>query len=283
MYNKLMKGLICLFAFFGALAISLLYHGNNNTELINTMLGVSSFIFGIFFTYYLGISSSKFTKITEALRKDDKSTLAIYYHSHELKKEDHEKITKLIDDYLVNQIDYYLKDYPKTSGEYFKLFDYCQSITPSGYKEEIAYEVILDLLDESLENRKVVESQLSYKISFFEWFSLSLFAGVIVICMFILSNGSNETSLMIATISMGITAVLYLLYEIDNLQWKESKLIWIPLTQFFRDMGLLPYFPKSVFHRVRDNIKFKNEKVRLATYPRKYPNFVGKVVEEFTT
>ena len=283
MYNKLLKGLICLFAFFGALAISLLYHGDNNTELINTMLGVSSFIFGIFFTYYLGISSNKFTKITEALRKDDKSVLAIYYHSHELKKDDHEKITKLIDDYLTNQIDYYLKDYPKTSGKFFTLFNYCQSITPGGFKEESAYDMIQDLLDESLENRKVVESQLSYKISFFEWFALALFAGVIVICMFILSNGSTETSLMIAAISMGIVAILYLLYEIDNLQWKESKLIWIPLTQFFKDMNLLPYYPKSVFRRVRDNIKFKNEKVRLATYPNKYPDFARKVVEEFTT
>ena len=277
----MMKGLICLLAFFGALIISLVYHGNNNTELINTMLGVSSFIFGIFFTYYLGISSSKFTKITEALRKDDKSVLAIYYHSQELKKEDHEKITRLIDDYLINQIDFYLKDYPKTSGEFFKLFNYCQSVNLTGFKEEKNYEKILDLLNESLENRKMVESQLSYKISFFEWFALVLFAGVIVVCMFILSNGSIETSLMIATISMGITIVLYLLYEIDNLQWKESKLIWIPLTQFFRDMNLLPYFPKNVFHRVRDNIKFKNEKVRLATYPRKYPDFTDKKVEEY--
>jgi hypothetical protein len=241
------------------------------------MLGVASFIFGIFFTYFLGISSNKFAKITEALRRDDKTLLGIYYHSRSLKREYHEKITKLLDDYLVNELDYYLVDYPKTSTKFFKLFDYCESINPVGFKEENAYEQIQDLLNEALENRKAVESQLSYKISSFEWFALVLFAGVIVVCMYILSNGSIETSLMIATVSMGITAVLYLLYDIDNLQWKEDKLIWIPLTQLFKDMNSSPYFPKKVYQRI--NLKLEKGTIRLATYPNKYPDFSDKKIE----
>ena len=83
---------------------------------------------------------------------------------------------------------------------------------------------------------------------------------------------------MIATVSMGITAVLYLLYDIDNLQWKEDKLIWIPLTQLFKDMNSSPYFPKKVYQRI--NLKLEKEKIRLATYPNKYPDFSGKKIEE---
>ena len=175
----------------------------------------------------LGISSGKFTKITEALRKDDKTILGIYYHSRALKDDDHKAIAKLLENYLIDQIDYYLKDYPKTNIKFFELFSFCGSINPQEFKEEEAYSQINDLLNESLENRKIVESQLSYKLSYFEWFALLIFACVIIICMFLLSNGSLEVSIMIATINLGITAVLLLLFEIDNLLWKEPKLIWI--------------------------------------------------------
>jgi len=280
MYRNLLKTSVCTISFLVSLIISMVLYGNNNTDLINTLLGVSSFIFGIFFTYFLGISSNKFTKITEALRKDDKTLLGIYYHSRSLKKEYQEKIKILLDDYLVNELDYFLVDYSKTGTKFFKLFEYCKTVDPIGFKEENAYEQIQDLLNEALENRKAVESQLSYQISIFEWFALILFASVIVVCMFILSNGSIETSLMIATVSMGITAVLYLLYDIDNLQWKETKLIWIPLTQLFKDMNLLPYFPKKVYQRI--NLKLEKGKIRLATYPNAYPNFSKKIIEEIS-
>jgi ABC-type multidrug transport system fused ATPase/permease subunit len=261
-----------------SLVISIKFFGASEDDFVNTMLGASSFIFGVFFSYYLSVSSNKFSKINEALRKDDKNMLSVFYAAEELKQEDRKKIVKLIDEYLVSQIDYYLKDYSKTSENFLRLFRYCKSIDPKGFKEERACGQISKCLDDSLGNRKIVESQLACRISSVEWFILILFAGILMTCMFILSNGALQTSLLMATVSMGIFTILYLLNDIDSLKWKSSQLIWTPLTKLFKDMNLLPYFPKTVLKNI--NIPFKKEKVRVVKYLNEYPDFKGKVVEE---
>lgn len=105
--------------------------------------------------------------------------------------------------------------------------------------------------------------------------------GVILFTLFYINNNTLPSIIITVLLSTSAVIILLILRDIDALMWKEDKWIWVPLEQAFKEMDLLPYFPDSVLFPGRVKLK-KGEKVRVAYYPREYPDRSGKKVKVIT-
>ena len=84
---------------------------------------------------------------------------------------------------------------------------------------------------------------------------------------------------MVISVLVSTASVMLLLVirELDSLRWKEHGWIWEPLEDLFSDLDLLPYYPAEVISEGRAVPK-KEAKVRIAYYPKQYPDFTGKKI-----
>jgi len=65
---------------------------------------------------------------------------------------------------------------------------------------------------------------------------------------------------------------------LNNLKWQKTIWTWQPLHNLFKNLDLIPYYPKPVVDRGEAKIE-KGELIRLANYPQSYPDMTKKVIE----
>jgi hypothetical protein len=271
---------LVLFSFFLFVLIAVFLPGPGSNNIMGTLFTVASFLFGIIIAFSINNSIGRFNKIVEALKADEAHLLNLYRLSGCFDQKIKEKIKKLIDEYLIAQIDYYLIDYKYSNKKFFELADFITGIKPKNSHQEIVYEKMLDATSELALNRKQVEVNLSLSMVPFEWVCVLTLLAIILFCIFYSNNG--QTVMVVTSVLMSTAAVILalILRDLDNLIWKESYWIWENLNQLFEEMNLLPYYPKGVLVSGRAKIS-RGQKVRVAIYPNPYPNFEGKIIKEF--
>lgn len=258
---------------------ALVTRGSGSLTENNNLFLIASFLFSIFIAFTIATSHSKLSRINEATNSEEGILLSIYRSSKVFGDGVQKKIQAHIDDYLIDQIDYYLTDFEYSSKSFTSLFDYLIGIKPENEQQALVYQVIVGSLNESAQNRKTVESLVHERVLTFEWVSILTLLGVILYFIFDLNNGS--LTMMIASIALSTAAIIlvFVLKDLDNLKWKEKSWIWEPLENLFTELDLVPYFPKDVIDEGRATIE-KGQKIRVATYPNKYPDMSGKEVQE---
>lgn len=257
--------------------IAIFVHGTGISDLMITLLSVTSFLFGIFLAFAIANRQSRFNSIRMSLRKNDALLLSIYKLSISFGAEAQNKCRILIDDFLINSIDYELIDYDKSVNKFNELFNFFLEVEPKAESQKIIYNNIISALKESVNNEKELIHWLNEKMLSFEWGSLLILVFVILASLFIINDNSFISVLI--TVLLGTSLILFLLIlrNLDNLRWKEDSWIWIPLTELFIELELIPYIPKGVVNR---GIRLKKGVTyRIVEYPNPYPDFSDKTIK----
>lgn len=258
------------------IALSLIGNGLNTSN--NNLMALSTFMFGIFVAFAISNAHSKIRQINEAIKAEEGNTLFIYKSINLWNEETKQKVQKLIDKYLIDQIDYYLWDFKYSSKSFMKLYDFILQLESKNDSQKTVYANMISTLADSFKQRKQVEALVTERMSYTEWLSVLLLLLVNIIYMFNMNDGSLIN--IIATVSLSITSITFafLLRDLDSLRWKESTWIWEPLQNLFKELDLVPYFADIV---QSGRIKaIKGEKIRVAEYPNKYPDMTGKIIKE---
>jgi len=257
--------------------IAIFIHGTGTSDLIITLLSVTSFLFGIFLAFAIANRQSRFNSIRTSLRKDDALLLSIYKLSASFGTETQNRCRLLIDDFLINSIDYELVDYDKSVNKFYELFDFFIKIEPKKESQREIYSNIIKILKESSISKKEVIHWLNEKMLSFEWGSLLVLASIILISLFVINNNSFISVLITVLLGSSLVLFLLILRNLDNLHWKEDSWIWNPLTELFVEMGLTPYIPKGVIER---GMKLKKGiTYRVVEYSHLYPDFSDKKIK----
>jgi hypothetical protein len=182
----------------------------------------------------------------------------------------------------VSQIDYKLSDfYKETHDKIRELVDLLGKIKlRKSEKEFWIWKQALDRAGNLLGVYKRTSYLVLNKMLVYEWISLLILYAIILSSLIYLNNNSLFVVFLLAFVSTALALLLLILNDLNNLKWKEKNWIWIPLSQLFVDLDLKPYFPGGVFRKKRVNVKDFREfkEIRVAYYPNKYPNMVGKRV-----
>jgi len=256
--------------------------GQGKTDLADKIISVSSFVFGVILAFSILNRHSRLSKIRERLREQDAKLLEIYYLSKLFSRKVQEEIKEKIDSLLISQIDYKLVDFDKESPKKLKEFFMFIEKLKANKKEEDTKNKILEMLEKDIEIQKEVVYHVKNKMMFYEWISLIVMAGIIFFSLIFYFNTNNLSSVIVVSLlCTALTLLLFVLKDLDRLEWQEENWIWDPLSNLFTELDLLPYFPDAVFDSGRLEKKFlsKWKKIRIAHYPCPYPNMKGKKVE----
>src|SRR3989338_1668089 len=141
-------------------------------ESVRELFGVLSFLYGIFVAFAISNSSARFSKVVEKLETEEAFLLYIYTMSALLGARVQKKTQALIDDYLISQLDHFLKDYRLTYPHFLKIFQfYIKDVRPEKGDElqKEAFENIIDTLKTLMENRKQIELNIQDTMTKLEW------------------------------------------------------------------------------------------------------------------
>lgn len=266
------------------LLLTYFVEGQGKTDLADKIISVSSFVFGVILAFSIANRHSRLSSIRERLREQDAKLLEIYYLSKIFDKKVQEEIKKRIDSLLISQIDYKLIDFDKEApGKLKEFFMFIEKLKTSK-KEEGTKDKILEILENNIELQKEVVYHVKNKMMAYEWISLVVMVGIIFFSLIFYFNTNNLSSIIVVSLlCTSLTLLLFVLKDLDSLEWQEQNWIWEPLSNLFTELDLLPYFPEAVFDSGRLSKKFlsKWKKVRIAHYPSPYPSMDGKKIEVF--
>jgi hypothetical protein len=249
--------------------------GSNNEN--NNLLSTAAFLFGIFVAFSVANSQSRLNKINENIKAEEATLLFIYKISKIFGKEIQEQTKQLIDLYLIDQIDFYLKDYKYSSKSFNRLFDYLIALNPQKSATETAYSSMVSSLAEAAKNRKQVEAAVTEQLAPLEWFSILTLLALILFFIFYMNDGSLVSVVTSTLLAVASVVVVLVLKDLDSLQWKEQSWIWEPLENLFKELNLVPYYPEDLIKDQRIKLE-KGDKVRVATYQNSYPDMSDKLI-----
>ena len=250
-------------------------------ESVRELFGVLSFLYGIFVAFAISNSSARFSKVVEKLETEEAFLLYIYTMSALLGARVQKKTQALIDDYLISQLDHFLKDYRLTYPHFLKIFQfYIKDVRPEKGDElqKEAFEDIIDTLKTLMENRKQIELNIQDTMTKLEWVCIGALLSLLLFAIFYMNSGTLLS--IVLSVLLATTAVVFvaILWELNMLKWKDQKWVWADLTILFQQLDLMPYYPKEAL--LMGKVDIQNvKKARVATYLYPYPNFSDKKIE----
>lgn len=258
-------------------AIIFFFPGKGVTTSVTALLSITSFLFGVFLASAMSNRQARVNSVRKLLRNGDALILSIYKLSAVFGAKKQNECRKLIDDYLITTLDYYLDDYDKSVKVFLELHDFFFEIEPKNRKEEMAYSQILKTLERSLENEKEIVHLLNERMLKYEWGSILSLSLIIFSALFYMNNDLLIYKAIVVILSTAIVLLLLILKDLNDLRWKEQYWVWEPLFELFNEMDLKPYIPgKELFSRIKLKKGFT---YRVANYPHPYPDFTDKKIE----
>lgn len=270
-------GIIVAFIIFFILGVFV--QGNPHNDNFLVLISGSSFLFGIFIAFSIANSHTKLRQVNEILKDDEANLLSIYQLSYVFGKQNQLEVKKLIDNYLIDQVDYYLEDFKYSNASFLVIYEYIVDFNPKNSQQTVAYTSLLNILVKSSSNRKMVETFVLDKMLVYEWLSIFSLLGLILFFIFYFNSGGILSGTLSAILSTTAVTLVLVLKDLNYLSWKENKWVWEPLHNLFKSLDLLPYYPKKVIDN-KIAILNQDEKIRIAQYPDKYPDMTNKVIKE---
>jgi len=278
MRTKLLKTLIYPISFILVILLVIFLRVDRNVEFIGTILGVSTFLFGIFLAFSLSDRHNRIDQIRENDSGERSQMIFLFDTSKIFGKVFQKRLQNAIDKYIMATLDYKIWDYEKTEKEYKKVVEVALSAKLRDKKDASFFSYFIEATNNLGMARKHTIGLISDRLSVFEWTTFFLFSVVIVGSLVLLNLGTIVSIIIIAIISFSIILLLSFLYDLDNLSWKEEIRIFEPYAKTFESIGLLRYYPEALIKQRRVNLH-KGKKCRIGVFPHPYPNLKGKKIK----
>jgi hypothetical protein len=235
-------------------------------------------IFAVYLGFAISGSRDRLNQIDGLLKDHNGLILLTYRLSAIFKPETHDQIRKLIDVYLIEQIDYSLDDFKLSEATFQELFNYVLGLEPDGVRQEESYAKMIDTLSNVSTTRTKVEALVRSRLSIHEWVATMVFLAVTITSLYFMSDGDLLNAAVFSAVVAALILLVVILFESDRLKWDKDQWTWQPLHDLFVNMDLLPYYPGDAVDRGEINLPRK-EKIRIARYHDKYPDMSHKVVD----
>ena len=250
---------------------------NFQSNSISILLSITTFIFSIF----AGFSIADRYKRLNKIRSNDgaeRSTLTYLYESSIIFGNKFQKeLRNVIEEYFINTLDYKIYDYHKTGKKLKKIEECILSLNPKSSKQISFYGFFIDHLQEIKRSRGSTITAIGEKLSFFEWFIFIFLSIIITFCLILINAPGLVYNIVITILGTCIFMILYFVFSLDRLSWKENERIFEPYQKAFESMGLLRYYNQNLLKSKRVKVPL-NTSYRIAKFPYPYPDFRDKKV-----
>jgi hypothetical protein len=275
MFRKKLNNVVVLGAAAVFFLIVMIYPGEGKEPIYAAEVAV---IFAVYLGFAISGSRDKLDQIGGLLKDHNGYLLLLHRLSIIFEKEVHDEVRELIDQYLIEQVDYSLDDFKLSEPSFQEIFNYVIKLKPEGIEQEKCYVKMLDALSNISTTRTKIEALVRSRLSVHEWVATMTFLAVTVVALYSMSDGDLFNSIVFSAVVAALILLVVILFESDKLKWDKDQWTWQPLHDIFIDIGLLPYYPGDAV--ARGEIKLpRQEKIRIAKYHDKYPDMSHKEVE----
>jgi hypothetical protein len=234
------------------------------------MVSMAAFLFGVLLAFTIVRMRDRLAQVQELVARGNSGLFSVYQLSSVFHPADCERIRVLIDEHLVDQIDYRL-----ATDSYLVLVDEVRRLNPTTQQQQSVYRELVKSSVEMDGYRALIEAVTGQEMSSLEWTALTLLLLVLLGLFSVLPGGTVLGALVVGTLAIALATLMILIRKLDVLRWHERVTIWEPTTRLFRSMGLDPYVPRLVIDSGR---YLPVGRVRVVDYPDPYPDRSRKVI-----
>ncbi len=270
---------IALFvAFLISLVIIIFFSVNEINIFYTTILGVSSFLLGIFIAFSISDRHKRIDELRENDSIERAELISLHNFAETFGKEKLKEIKNSIDEYLMATMDYIIWDYYRTEPDFKKIVNAVGSIEPKNDKQIQVFSKMLDIINTIAIARNKTIGILQDRLSKFEWSIFILLSTLIIVPLLFINMGSILSKTMVGILLLSIFLMLNFLNSLDNLSWKEESRIFEPYQQTFEAIGLMRYYPDALIVQKRAK-NYSKYSYRMGVSPRPYPDISGRKIE----
>lgn len=249
-----------------ALFVALLFvlpHSLIPLELGNTILTITTFLFGIIGGFYIVVTTTDYNSVKSILASETAGWISLYQNVSIYNKELSLGLSDLIDAYVRKTFDYEIIDYAKVTHEEFaaisKMIQDIPFTEPSS-----TYDKIRDNMNGIIGSRQNLIVLGSKTLTLFQWFVLLTLATILVSSLYGLRSGELFFDIVTMAISSSVVLVLLLIRDLDMYIWNEKTFGYDIFENVLRSIGKLPYYPAESLTSGRVNPTDKE--YRIGTY-----------------
>jgi len=266
--------LVCILV----LLITIFFPFSNDSVLLTSIVGVATFLFGIFIAFSISDRYGRLETIREQDSMERSRLVLLYNLSKVFGKQTQEKIKEVIDRYLQSLLDYEIWDYHKTEDNFRDLADTVSNLEPKTEKQTALIQVLFGYIGDICYARKHTISLVEERISKMEWLIFVFLSAIIIVTLILINTGSIISIVIIFALTMSLVLLLIFLQSLDDISWKEEERIFEPYSKAFEAIDLVRYYPEEIIKSKRV-WKHTTTKYRVGIFPHKYPNMSGKIIK----
>ncbi|MDR1300694.1 MAG: hypothetical protein LBK50_03230 [Candidatus Nomurabacteria bacterium] len=229
--------------------------------------GPAATIFSILLGFMVANSQSRMNSIYERLKTENSNNLIIYRLSAAFGTSTQDKIRDLLDQYLMDQIDYNIEEFEYSSYSFEKLYNYILQLDPTDNRQDKAIIKSLDILNLSTVNRGQIEAESKHRLSLGQWASILALMFVTIITVWTMSDGGWWGGAVLTALASAVVLMVLTMRDMNNLKWGNASWTWQPLHKLFKDIGLVPYYTSAIINDHEADIA-KGELIRIGVVGR---------------
>lgn len=213
------------------------------SELGNTILTITTFLFGIMGGFYIVVTTTDYNSVKNILASETAGWISLHQNVSIYDKRLADKLSQLIDAYVRRTFDYEIIDYAKgTYVEFETLKKMVQNI-PFKNETSYVYEKIRDDMDQIIISRQQLTVLGAKTLSPFQWFVLLILATLLSFSLYGLRSGELFFDIVTVAISSSVVLILFLIRDLDLYIWNEKTFGYDIFENVLKFVGQLPYYP----------------------------------------
>ncbi len=220
--------------------------GNTSFRSFVTIASLTTFILGLLVSFTLARTRERLALIQSLLTEGNSGLFTLFQLMEVFPEADRDRIRLLIDQSLVEQIDYPLKENHRAGDSLNALVEAVYALQPESDREQLIYREVVETSMKMSSDRSSIETVAGQGLSPAEWSSLLLLLAIFLVVIGALTNGSVLSAVVLGALGGAMVALMVLLRKLDMLRWHERTSIWEPTERLFRMMGSDPYVPRSI-------------------------------------
>ena len=212
-------------------------------DLGGTILTIVAFLFGIIAGFYIVVTTTDYNSVKNILASETAGWISLHQNVLIYNKQFANKLSLLIDKYLIQAFDPEIIDYAKlTNAEFENVKTF---VTGLPYKENLSsvHQNIRNNMDSIITARQQLTVLGTKALSSFQWTILSALAGLFIFSFYGLRTGELFFNVVTVVISSSVVLILLLIRDLDLYIWNEKTFGFDIFQNVFKSIGQLPYYP----------------------------------------
>lgn len=216
-----------------------------SSEFGDTILTISTFLFGILAGFYIYVTTTDYTLLKETAAQETGAYISLY---EALKQYDPTYATKIaahIDEVMRHSFDFDFIDYPAGTQKEFDALRIAVREIPVRAEKTFLHEAVVNSMVTLINARQKLLALATRALSIFQWGVLVALALIVVGTLYGLRSGDLFFDLVTVIISSTVILILVLIRDIDEYAWNEKTFGFDVFESVFRAIEMLPYYPNE--------------------------------------